>query len=213
VSRVSDRAALAVALIVAAVTFALCTIPLVVPARVTVTNGPFDAPFSLGQWVMFTMPFASLAFLVAAVAYVILVLAGRARPSPPTSGFTRALVTTDAPAAIGPYAQAWANAELIFCSGQIALDPQTGELVGGSTREQTNRVLNNLAAVLRAGGSDLRHVLKTTVYLTDLGDFAEMNAAYAEAFGGHAPARATVQVSALPRGAKVEIDCIATRTT
>lgn len=123
-------------------------------------------------------------------------------------------VTTDrAPKAIGPYAQAIASGQLVFCSGQIALDPRSGELVGATTREQTARVLENLRAVLRAAGSDLDHVVKTTVYLTDLADFGEMNAVYGEAFAGHAPARATVQVAGLPRGARVEIECVAIRQT
>lgn len=123
-------------------------------------------------------------------------------------------VTTDrAPKAIGPYAQAIASGQLVFCSGQIALDPRSGELVGATAREQTARVLENLRAVLRAAGSDLDHVVKTTVYLTDLADFGEMNAVYGEAFAGHAPARATVQVAGLPRGARVEIECVAIRQT
>lgn len=121
------------------------------------------------------------------------------------------VATADAPKAIGPYAQAVIGGHLVFCSGQVALDPASGELVGTSIREQTRRVLDNLAAVLRAAGSDLRFVVKTTVYLTDLADFAEMNAVYAEAFAGHAPARATVQVAGLPRGARVEIECVAIR--
>lgn len=121
-------------------------------------------------------------------------------------------ITTDrAPKAIGPYAQAIATGQLVFCSGQIALDPSSGELVGKTAREQTVRVLDNLRAVLRAAGSDLDHVVKTTVFLTDLGDFADMNAVYAEAFGTHTPARATVQVAGLPRGARVEIECVAIR--
>ena len=118
-----------------------------------------------------------------------------------------------APKAIGPYAQAIAAGELVFCSGQVALDPTSGELVGATIREQTTRVIENLAAVLRAAGTDLRHVVKTTVFLTDLADFAEMNAVYGEAFRGHMPARATVQVAGLPRGARVEIECIAIRAT
>ena len=115
-----------------------------------------------------------------------------------------------APKAIGPYTQAIASGDLVFCSGQIALDPNSGELIGGTVREQTQRVLENLSAVLQAAGTDLQHVLKTTVFLTDLTDFSEMNAVYSEAFGGHAPARATVQVAGLPRGGRVEIECVAT---
>jgi 2-iminobutanoate/2-iminopropanoate deaminase len=125
----------------------------------------------------------------------------------------RAVSTDRAPKAIGPYAQAIASGDLIFCSGQVALDPQSGELVGGAIREQTKRVLDNLAAVLQASGSDLRHVVKTTVFLTDLADFKDMNEVYGEIFAGHTPARATVQVAGLPRGAKVEIECVAIRAS
>lgn len=121
--------------------------------------------------------------------------------------------TDRAPKAVGPYAQAIGAGHLIFCSGQVALDPAGGELVGATIREQTKRVLDNLAAVLEAAGSDLAHVVKTTVFLTDLADFGEMNAVYGEAFAGHTPARATVQVAGLPRGARVEIECIAIRAT
>lgn len=123
----------------------------------------------------------------------------------------RTVASGGAPKAIGPYAQAIVTGDLVFCSGQIPLDPRSGELVSGGIAQQTERVLANLAAVLEAAGSDLRHVLKTTVYLTDLAEFREMNATYAQAFGGHTPARATVQVAALPRGAKVEIECVAAR--
>lgn len=121
--------------------------------------------------------------------------------------------TERAPKAVGPYSQAVVHGDLIFCAGQIALDPATGELVGGNTREQTDRVLRNLAAVLEAAGSDLAHVVKTTVFLSDISDFAEMNAVYAAAFGAHRPARSTVPVGALPRGARVEIECVAVRKT
>lgn len=121
--------------------------------------------------------------------------------------------TERAPKAVGPYSQAVVHGDLIFCAGQIALDPTTGELVGGNTREQTDRVLRNLAAVLEAAGSDLAHVVKTTVFLSDISDFAEMNAVYAAAFGAHRPARSTVPVGALPRGARVEIECVAVRKT
>ncbi|HYY54376.1 MAG TPA: RidA family protein [Candidatus Dormibacteraeota bacterium] len=116
-----------------------------------------------------------------------------------------------APRAIGPYAQAIRYGELIFCSGQVALDPRSGELVGGGIRAETKQALANLAAVLEAAGSDLAHVTKTTVYLTDLGDFKDMNEVYGDSFGGHTPARATVQVAGLPRGARVEIECVAIR--
>jgi 2-iminobutanoate/2-iminopropanoate deaminase len=122
------------------------------------------------------------------------------------------IIATDAaPKAIGPYSQAVAAGELIFCAGQVALDPATGESVTGDVRVQTERVLDNLAAVLAAGGSDLQHVLKTTVYLLDFNDFAAMNEVYAKRFGDHRPARATVGVSALPKGLRVEIECVAVR--
>lgn len=117
----------------------------------------------------------------------------------------------DAPRAVGPYSQAILAGELVFCSGQIPLDPATGQLVEGDIAAQTGRVLDNLAAVLAAAGSDLAHVVKTTVFLADLGDFAAMNEAYATRFGEHRPARSTVQVAALPRGARIEIECVAVR--
>ena len=122
-----------------------------------------------------------------------------------------AVASERAPRAIGPYAQAIRYGELIFCSGQVALDPRSGELVGGGIRAETKQALANLAAVLEAAGSDLAHVTKTTVYLTDLGDFKDMNEVYGDSFGGHTPARATVQVAGLPRGARVEIECVAIR--
>jgi len=121
------------------------------------------------------------------------------------------VATTGAPKAIGPYAQAVGTGDLLFCSGQIALDPATGELKGESVAEQTRQVLRNLAAVLLTGGSGLDNVLRTTVFLTDMADFAAMNEVYAQAFGAHRPARSTVAVAALPRGALVEIDAIARR--
>lgn len=122
----------------------------------------------------------------------------------------RETVSTDkAPAAIGPYSQAvWAGT-LLFCSGQIPLDPMTGEMVSGGIGEQTERVLANLEAVLSAGGLTLSSVVKTTVYLTDLADFPAMNAVYAKFFRQAPPARATIQVAKLPAGAKVEIDAVA----
>lgn len=119
--------------------------------------------------------------------------------------------TPSAPAAIGPYSQAVADGALLFCSGQIAIDPATGKLVGGDAAAQARRALGNLKAVLDAGGAGLDTVLKTTVYLKDLRDFPAVNAVYAEAFGTHRPARATVQVAALPMDALVEIDAIARR--
>jgi len=123
----------------------------------------------------------------------------------------RSIATDGAPKAIGPYSQAVAAGELIFCAGQVALDPASGESVAGDVRAQTERVLENLGAVLAAAGSDLRHVVKTTVYLTDFNDFAAMNEVYAARFGDHRPARATVGVSALPKGLRVEIECVAIR--
>ena len=120
--------------------------------------------------------------------------------------------TDRAPAPVGPYSQAVVAGDFVFCAGQIALDPVSGELVGKSdVRAQTRRVLDNLAAVLMEADSSLDHVTKTTVFLVDMGDFAAMNEVYAERFGGHRPARSTVPVGALPRGAKVEIECIAVR--
>ena len=121
----------------------------------------------------------------------------------------RTIATDGAPKAIGPYSQAVAAGELVFCAGQVALDPASGDSVTGDVRAQTERVLDNLTAVLAAAGSDLRHVVKTTVYLTDFDDFAAMNEVYAKRFGDHRPARATVGVSALPKGLRVEIECVA----
>jgi len=117
--------------------------------------------------------------------------------------------TPEAPAAIGPYSQAVAAGEWVFASGQIPIDPATSEVVHGGIAEQTDRVMKNLAAVLRETGLSLNHVVKTTVYLADMETFGEMNEVYAEHFGDHRPARATVQVAALPKSAGVEIDVIA----
>ena len=116
--------------------------------------------------------------------------------------------TTDAPEAVGPYSQAVSANGLVFCSGQVALDPG-GELVQGSVSDETRRALENLAAVLHAAGSSTTNVVKVTAYLTDMGDFAEFNEAYGEFFGGEPPARATVGVAALPKGARVEVECVA----
>jgi 2-iminobutanoate/2-iminopropanoate deaminase len=122
----------------------------------------------------------------------------------------RCISTPDAPAAIGPYSQAVRFGDLVFVSGQIPLDPATGQMVGGDdVRAQTERVMDNLAAVLAAAGSSFDRVLKATIFLTDLGDFAAVNEVYGKRFAGDPPARATVQVSALPRGAKVEIELVA----
>lgn len=117
--------------------------------------------------------------------------------------------TTSAPAAIGPYSQAIDAGDLVFLSGQVPIDPKTGELVEGDIAVQTERVLDNLGAVLDAAGCSFADVVKTTIYLTDLGDFQVVNATYAKRFAAAPPARATVQVSALPKGARVEIDAIA----
>lgn len=114
-----------------------------------------------------------------------------------------------APKAIGPYSQAVVVDNTIFTAGQIPLDPTSNELVGKTTAEQTDQVLKNLAAVLKAAGSSLGMVVKTTVYLVDIRDFPAMNEVYARHFGGHKPARATLQAAALPKGARVEIDAIA----
>jgi 2-iminobutanoate/2-iminopropanoate deaminase len=118
--------------------------------------------------------------------------------------------TTGAPKAIGPYSQAVTSAGLVFTAGQVALDPSTGELVGGGIAEQTARVLQNLRAVLSAAGTDFSQVVKTTVFLVDMADFTAMNEVYAREFGSHRPARSTVAVAGLPRGARVEIEVIAT---
>jgi 2-iminobutanoate/2-iminopropanoate deaminase len=123
----------------------------------------------------------------------------------------KAVETKAAPAPVGPYNQAIKAGGMLFCSGQIPLDPNTGVMVGdGDVEAETRQVLSNLEAVLRAAGCTPQHVVRTTVFLVDLADFAKVNAIYAELFGqGVAPARACVQVAALPKGAKVEIDCIA----
>lgn len=120
--------------------------------------------------------------------------------------------TPHAPKAIGPYSQAVATtaARLVFCSGQIPLDPSTGQLAGaGDVRHETHQVMRNLDAVLRAAGASLAAVVKTTIYLVDMGDFAAVNEVYGSYFTEKPPARVTVQVAGLPRGAQVEIDAIA----
>lgn len=121
-------------------------------------------------------------------------------------------VTTDkAPKAIGPYSQAVVADNVVYTAGQVALDPTSGELVGTSVAEQTEQVLKNIAAVLAASGTSLGQVVKTTVYLADMADFSAMNDVYARHFGGHRPARSTVQAAGLPKGARVEIDAVAVR--
>jgi 2-iminobutanoate/2-iminopropanoate deaminase len=123
----------------------------------------------------------------------------------------RAIATDKAPKALGPYSQAIVAGDLIFCAGQVALDPKSGEIVSGDIREQTRRVLDNLAAVLEAAGAGLDRVTKTTVFLTDIAEFAAMNEVYGERFGAHRPARSTIEIGKLPRGARIEIECIAVR--
>lgn len=123
---------------------------------------------------------------------------------------TKSVISTEqAPAAVGPYSQAIAANGLVFCSGQIPLDPATGELVAGSIAEQTSRCMENLAAVLAAAGSDLGKLVKVNVYLADIGDWPEFNDAYESFVGDRPPARAAVGVAALPKGALVEIECVA----
>ena len=121
----------------------------------------------------------------------------------------RPIATPDAPAAIGPYSQAIVAGGLVFTAGQVALDPRTMELVAGDVKTQTERVFANLAAVLQAADTGLDRVVKATVFLADMADFAAMNEVYAQAFGNHRPARSTVAVRTLPKNAKVEIDLVA----
>lgn len=121
----------------------------------------------------------------------------------------RIITTPAAPKAIGPYSQAVRNGSWAFISGCLPADPVTGELTGGDIRTQTRRVLENMCEVLKACKMDFRHVLKTTVFVTNLADFADMNEVYAEFFKENPPARSTVQVAALPKGALVEIEAVA----
>ena len=121
----------------------------------------------------------------------------------------KSVATSNAPKAIGPYSQAVITGNLVFCSGQIPLDPETMEIVGDTITEQTNRVFMNLAGVLEAAGSGLQHVVKTTVYLKDMSEFSAMNEEYARHFGDHRPARAAVEVARLPKDVRIEIDAIA----
>ncbi len=128
-----------------------------------------------------------------------------------SSAGIEAVITSAAPAPVGPYNQAVKAGGVLYCSGQIALDPANGAMVGdGDVEAETRQVLANLKAVLAAAGATPQQVVRTTVFLADLGDFARVNALYAEVFGeGVSPARACVEVAALPKGARVEIDCIA----
>ncbi len=120
------------------------------------------------------------------------------------------IISTDkAPGAIGPYSQAIKAGNMVFCSGQIPIDVETGEFISQDTAEQTEQVLHNLSAVLEAADTSLENVVKTTVFLADMNDFAAMNEVYAKFFSENKPARATVQAARLPKDAKVEIECIA----
>jgi len=122
---------------------------------------------------------------------------------------SQAVHSDNAPAAIGPYSQAVRVGDLLFCSGQIPLDPATMQMVGDDAQSQCVQVLANLQAVLEAGGAAFDSVVRTTIFLVDMADFAAVNEVYGRAFGDHKPARACVAVKALPKGALVEIDCIA----
>jgi 2-iminobutanoate/2-iminopropanoate deaminase len=117
--------------------------------------------------------------------------------------------TDQAPKAIGPYSQAIRAGDFVFCSGQIPLDPKSGEMVPGGIAAQTRQVMNNLEAVLKAAGCDFSTVVKTTIFLADLKDFSAVNEAYGEYFKGDPPARATIQVAGLPRGSLLEIEAVA----
>jgi 2-iminobutanoate/2-iminopropanoate deaminase len=119
------------------------------------------------------------------------------------------IATADAPKAIGPYSQAVRAGNLVFCSGQISINPETGTLIEGGVQDQTHQVLKNLEAVLTAAGTSLNNVVKTTVYLADMEEFATMNMVYETFFTANPPARATVEVSRLPKDVRVEIDAIA----
>ena len=125
----------------------------------------------------------------------------------------RAVSTSAAPGAVGPYSQAIATDDLVFCSGQVGLDPATGELVAGGVEAQAERVIRNLEAVLDAAGCTLADVVKTTCFLADINDFAKFNAVYAPFWPDPPPARSTFGVAALPRGAQVEIEAIAVRSS
>jgi 2-iminobutanoate/2-iminopropanoate deaminase len=119
------------------------------------------------------------------------------------------ILTPKAPLPIGPYSQAICEGELIFCSGQVALDPESGAMKNSSIEEETKQVLTNVSEVVKAGGGNLSSVIKTTIFLTDMNDFAKVNEIYGAAFGDAKPARSTIAVSTLPKGARIEIECIA----
>ena len=119
------------------------------------------------------------------------------------------IATENAPGAIGPYSQAVKTGNMVFCSGQIPIDPATGEFVSDNVAEQTEQVLKNLSAVLAAAGTNLNNVVKTTVFLADMNDFTAMNEVYSKFFSENKPARATVQAARLPKDARVEIECVA----
>ena len=121
----------------------------------------------------------------------------------------KTISTPDAPAAIGPYVQGKIVGNFLFASGQIALDPASGELVGSTIAEQTAQVMKNVGALLKAAGSDFDHVIKTTCFLDNMGDFAAFNGVYTQSFGEQLPARSAVEVGALPKGALVEVEVIA----
>ncbi len=128
------------------------------------------------------------------------------------SSRTRSVVTTPlAPAAIGPYNQGILVGDTLYCSGQIAIDPETGSMITGSVEEETRRVLDNVGAVLRAASMDFENVVRCTVYLTDVNDYAQVNEVYSRYFNETPPAREAVQVAALPRNARVEVSCVAVR--
>jgi 2-iminobutanoate/2-iminopropanoate deaminase len=122
-----------------------------------------------------------------------------------------AVTTTGAPSAIGPYSQGIVSGDLVFCSGQLGLDPATGDLVEGGVEAQTERALRNLVSVLDAAGASMADVVKTTIFLADIGDFAAVNAVYARHMPDPAPARSTFAVGALPKGGLIEIEAIARR--
>lgn len=123
----------------------------------------------------------------------------------------KVILTQDAPAPVGPYSQAVQVGPLLFCSGQIAIDPKTNEVLRGDVKSQTELVMKNIQAVLGAAGMDFSHVIKTTIYLTDMNDFSAVNEVYAKAFIGEPPARSTVAVAGLPKGVNVEIEVLAQR--